>query len=158
MPIVTWARSGTGSPVLPQALDEGEYVVPASAIEPDDVVPQLIKDFVHLEGGRQRLDQYRRFDGPNWQAERLLRDDENIVPQPRLEMALEFRQIEVRAVPAALAPWRCGRVEAEIHSDARHLSHVHMDVRSIRCQPRGRTISTAGLGPSGVSLAVRRDR
>ena len=47
-----------------EPLDEGEDVVPAAAIEADDVVAHFVEDFVHLEGGRQRLDQDRRLERP----------------------------------------------------------------------------------------------
>ncbi len=63
-----------------EPLDEGEDVVPASAVQADDVVLQLIEDLVHLEGGRQGLDQHRRLDGPDRQAERLLGVDDDVVP------------------------------------------------------------------------------
>ena len=54
--------------VLPEPLDEGEDVVPAPAVEPGDVIAQLVEDLVHLEGRRQRLDQHRRLDGAARQA------------------------------------------------------------------------------------------
>ena len=43
-------------------LDEAEDVVPAAAVEPDDVVLQLVQDLVHLERGENGLDQHRDLD------------------------------------------------------------------------------------------------
>src|SRR4029078_6120202 len=37
-----------------EALDGREDVVPAAAVEPDDIVAQLVEDLVHLERRRQR--------------------------------------------------------------------------------------------------------
>ena len=52
---------------------------------------------MHLEGGGDRLDQHRGADRPLGDAERVLGEDEDVVPEPRLQVALELRQIEVRA-------------------------------------------------------------
>ena len=61
--MVIGPRSGVRNRLfLREPLDEGEDVVPAAAIEADDVIAQLIEDLVHLERGRQRLDQDRRLD------------------------------------------------------------------------------------------------
>ena len=52
-----WGRpvGHDGVGVLTQGLDEGEDVVPAPAVEPRTVLPQLPQDLVHLEGCWQRL-------------------------------------------------------------------------------------------------------
>ena len=65
-------RSGsTHSGLLARAvLMKREDVVPAAAVQPGDVVAQLVEDLVHLEGRRQRLDQHRRLDRAVRQAER----------------------------------------------------------------------------------------
>ena len=47
----------------PQGLDEGEDVVPAAAVQPNNVVLQFEQNLVHFEGGRERFDQYRDFHG-----------------------------------------------------------------------------------------------
>ncbi len=85
------------------------------------MVPQLPQDLVHLEGGEDGLDQHRSLDRLLRHAERVLRVDEHVVPQPRLEMALHLRQVEVRAGAARqrfLGVME--EVEAEIEQRARH--------------------------------------
>ena len=61
------------------------------------MVAQLVEDLVHLERREDRLDQHRRADRAARQAERVLGEREDVVPEPRLEVALELRQVEVRA-------------------------------------------------------------
>ena len=80
-----------------EGLDAAEDVVPAAAVERDDVIAQLVEDLIHLEGGPQRLDQHGGLDGLLRNLQRLLGIDEDRVPEPRFEMALHLRQIEVRA-------------------------------------------------------------
>ena len=60
------------------------------------MIAQLVKDFVHLECRRNRLDQHGRADRPARNAEFILRQIEYIIPNPRLEMALHFRQVKIR--------------------------------------------------------------
>ena len=104
-----------------ERLDEREDVVPAAAVEPGHVVAKLVDDLVHLEGGRQRLDQHRRLDRAVRDAERLLGVGEDLVPQPRLEMALELRQVEVGPAAGGERGLRIEEeVEAEIEQRARH--------------------------------------
>jgi len=73
------------------------------------VVAQLVEDLVHLERGRQRLHQHGGADGAARDLQRVLRQHEGVVPQPRLEVASSWA-VEVgagAAVRAARA--RCGR-------------------------------------------------
>ena len=80
-----------------EALDEAEDVVPAAAVQTGRVLAQLVEDLVHLERGGDRLDQHGRADRAAGEARALLRRDEDVVPQPCLEVALELRQVEVGA-------------------------------------------------------------
>ena len=59
------------------------------------MLAQFPEDLVHLEGGHDRFDQHGRADRPFGQAEPRLRMQEDAVPQPRFEMALQLRQVEV---------------------------------------------------------------
>jgi len=59
------------------------------------MVAQFPEDLVHLEGGHDRLDQHRRSNGALPQAKLRLGVDEHLVPQARLEMALDLGQIEI---------------------------------------------------------------
>src|SRR6266545_1226858 len=107
-------------------LDEAEDVIPAPAVESRGMITQLVEDFVHLEGGGDRLDQHRRADRPARGSQRRLRGDEDVVPQPGFEVALELRQVEVRT--RAFRDQRSGVVEeeqAEVEQRPRHRLAVY---------------------------------
>ena len=82
---------------VPELLDVAEDVVPSPAIEAGDVRAHLVQDLVHLERGKYRLDQHGRLDRALLHAELLLGGDEDVVPQARFQMPLQFRQIKIRA-------------------------------------------------------------
>src|SRR5215470_20016055 len=82
--------------------DEAKNVVPAAAVQTGGMLPQFIENFIHLECGENRLDQNGRTDCAAWNSEPILREVENVIPQARLEMALHFRQVEVRPRSAPL--------------------------------------------------------
>src|SRR5207245_11095647 len=78
-------------------------------------VAQLVQDLVHLERGQDRLDQHRGADGAAGNAQLILRDIEDVVPEASLEVALELGQIEIWA--AALVekpPGVVKEIEAEV--------------------------------------------
>ena len=143
--------------LVPERLDEGEDVVPAAAVEAGHVVAQFVEDLVHLEGGRQRLDQHGRLDGADGDAERLLGMDEDLVPQPRLEMALQLGQVEIGA--GAAGEQRLGvveEIEAEIEQAAGDRLAVD-DEMVLRQMPAARAHEQHGrLGGELVVLAARR--
>jgi hypothetical protein len=60
------------------------------------MLAQLVEDLLHLERGEDGLDEDGRFDRALRDAELVLRQHESVVPEPRLEVALELRQVEVR--------------------------------------------------------------
>ncbi len=78
-----------------ELLDQAEDVVPASRVEARGVLPQLPEDLLHLERGEDRLDQDGGPDAAPRDAELLLRSDEDVVPEARLEVRLELGQVEV---------------------------------------------------------------
>ena len=82
--------------VAPELLDHAEDVVPTSGVQPRCVVAELVEDLVHLERREDRLDQDRGADRSAFDPEPVLRPPEDVVPQARLEMALELREVEVR--------------------------------------------------------------
>ena len=61
------------------------------------MVPQFIQDFVHFERGKHGLDQHRALDRALRHAHFALRHHKDVVPQPRFQVAFDFRQVEVRA-------------------------------------------------------------
>ena len=85
--------------------------------------------------------------------------DEDVVPQPRLEVALQLRQVEVRALAACrAAPARCGRSTGRSRTSAPDIALAVDERRASRsrCQPRGRTTIVAGLVVELVVLALGR--
>ena len=114
---------------LTEALDEAEDVVPAAGVQARGVVAQLEQDLVHLEGRQDRLDEHGRPDAAAGDAGGGLGVDEDVVPEAGLEVALQLRQVEVRAGPAAQ---RLGgvveEVEAGIEQAGRDRPAVHQQV------------------------------
>ena len=89
------------------------------------MVAQLVEDLVHLERGGQGLDQHRDLDGPIGDAQRGLGEDEHLVPEPGLQMALHLRQVEIGAGAGGdLGLGVVEEVEAEIEQRAGHLLAV----------------------------------
>src|SRR5207244_13378789 len=82
---------------VPEFLDVAEDVVPAPAVQSRRMITQLPQDLVGLERRQDGLDQHGRADRAAADAERVLRGVEHVVPESRLEVTLELRQIEVRA-------------------------------------------------------------
>ena len=102
-----------------ELLDHAEDVVPAAGVQPGRVLAQLVEDLLHLERGEDRLDQDGRADRAARDAERVLRVKEHVVPEPRLEVALQLRQVEVRAAAAIdRLPRRVEHVQAEVEQAA----------------------------------------
>ena len=100
------------------------------------MVAQLVQDLLHLEGGKDGLNQDCRPDGSARNAELVLGEVEDVVPQPRLEVALELRQVEVR--PAALLQQPLGvveEVEPEVEQAARDRLAIHFHVAFIQVPP-----------------------
>ena len=89
--------------LLAEALDEAEHVVPAAGVQARGVLAELEQDLVHLERREDRLDEHGRPDAAAGDAGRGLGVDEDVVPEAGLEVALELRQVEVRAGAAASA-------------------------------------------------------
>jgi len=73
-----------------ELLDAAEDVVPPARVQPRAVLTQLVQDLVHLERGQDRLDQDGGLDAPLRDTKLLLRGDEDVIPEARLEMRLHF--------------------------------------------------------------------
>src|SRR5713101_6855953 len=104
---------------VPELLDDAEDVVPAPRVETARVIAQLVEDLFHLERGEDRLDEYSGANRSSGNADGILREIEDVVPKPRLEVALELGEIEVRSTPfAEKALGVVKKVEAEIEQAA----------------------------------------
>ena len=151
------AVGGQAVALRADALDVAEDIVPSAAVEADNVVLQGEEDLVHLEGRRQRLDQHGRLDGPDRQAQRLLRIDEHVVPQLRLAPALELGEVEVGARPLRQRSFGVVvQIEAEVEQGARHGLPVHLDVTLHQVPAAGADDQHRQLFAELVGLACRR--
>src|SRR5690606_20124329 len=79
-----------------EVLDHAEDVVPPPGVQTRRVVTEGIEDLLHLERRQDRLDQDRRANAPLGDSQRVLREDEHVVPQRSLLAALQLREIDVR--------------------------------------------------------------
>ena len=103
------------------------------------MVAKLVEDLVHLEGREDRLDEDGRLDRPARYSDVILRVAEDVVPEPRLEMALELRKIEVR--PRTSLEQALGvslEVHAEVEEPGRDVLAVDLDVALLK-MPAART-------------------
>ncbi len=142
--------------VFAEALDVAEDVVPAAAIEAGDVVLQLVEDFVHLEGGGQRLDEDGDLDRAVRNAELLLRMDEDVVPEAGFLVALHLGQIEIGAGAGRdLAPGVVEEVEREIEQAAGHRAAVDLDMGFFQMPAARADDERRGLRDDVVALAAR---
>ncbi len=89
-----------------EVLDQGEQIVPAARVQPRGVLAEFVEDLVHLERRRDRLDQDGGPDRAARDAEVVLREDEHVVPETRLQMRLRLREVEVRALAEVEQPAR----------------------------------------------------
>ena len=102
-----------------ELLDDREDVVPAARVEPGRVVAELVQDLLHLERREDRLDEDGRLDRPARDPEVVLGEAEDVVPESRLEVALELREVEVRPGSALEQPLGVPReVDAEVEEPA----------------------------------------
>ena len=76
--------------------DAGKNIVPAADVQTGRVFAQLPQELVHFEGCHHGLNQTGGANAARGYAQRLLCHDKNIVPQPRFQMRLHLRQIEIR--------------------------------------------------------------
>jgi hypothetical protein len=97
-----------------ELFDDAENVVPATGIQAGRMIAELVQDLVHLVGRRHDLQQNGGFDRAARNAERVLGELENVIPQARLAMALELGQVKIRTT--ATFDRRAGVVE-EVHAE-----------------------------------------
>ena len=60
------------------------------------MLAQFVEDLIHLKGRENRFDQHRGADGTLRDPERVLAEHKHVVPEPRFQVTLHFRQVEVR--------------------------------------------------------------
>ena len=127
------------------------------------MLAQLVEDLLHLERGRQGLDEHGGADGPARDAESLLGPDEHVVPEPGLEVVLELGQVEVRATTQLdQAVGVVEEVQAEVRQAARRRAALagaigHPQVLLRQVPPAGAHDDRRRRRPHAVLLALRRD-
>ncbi len=144
-----------------EVLDDGEQVVPAAGVETGGVLPQLVEDLVHLEGGGDGLDQHGGADGAVRDAQLGLGVSEDVVPEPGFQVALGLRQVEVR--PGVRVVGASGEqpggvveeVEAEVEERAGHRLAVDQQMVLVEVPAAGTDHDGGEFGgrPEGVRLA-----
>ncbi|MBK8003356.1 MAG: hypothetical protein IPK12_05250 [Gemmatimonadetes bacterium] len=140
-----------------EVLEHREDVVPAPGVEAGGVVLELEEDLLHLERREDGLDEHRGADGPLRQAERLLREAEDVVPEPRLVVALELGQVEVRAAAAAEQLVRVvEEVQAEVEEAAGDGLAVEEGVLLDQVPAAGPDHQRGEVGVEPVRLALGR--
>ena len=140
----------------PELLDEAEHVVPAARVEPARVVPELPQDLVHLERGRDRLDEHGGADRALREPEPALGEDERVVPEPRLAVALELGEVEVGPAPSLEQPPAVVEdVEPEVEEAPRRGLAVHLEVALRKMPPAGPDEEGRDLLVQAVDAAVR---
>ena len=133
-----------------EPLDRREDIIPAAAVQPDDILSQRVEDLVHLERRRDGLDQDRRLDRPALQPQPVLGQREDIAPQRRFLRALELGDVEIWV----RSPWpapsaHCARRRwRNRRRRPRQPRRSTVTWSSGKWSPRGRTISTAGSSPT----------
>ncbi len=140
-----------------ELLDGAENVIPPARVQPGAVLAQLKQNLVHLERGEDGFHQHGGFDGALRQAQGVLRQHENLVPQPRFQMAFHLGQVKVGA--SAARDQLAGVVEKEqpeIEQAAAHPLAVHQQMFFVQ-MPAARANLQGGDGVAQrVSLAVLR--
>src|SRR5262249_48792692 len=142
--------------VRPEFLEAAEEVVPAPDIEPRRMLAQLVQALVHFERGEYRFDEHRRLDRALRDSQLTLGSDEDIVPQARLEMALQLGQIKVG--PAAAREQRLRvvkEIQGEIEYRTRDGAAVHQDVPFDQVPAARAHEQCGGLFVEPVALALR---
>lgn len=76
-------------------LDEAEYVIPTSTIQPARVVSQFEEDLFHLEGSGESLNQDSSPDGSKGHADISLRKIEDIIPKAGFAVVFHLGEVEV---------------------------------------------------------------
>ena len=156
--IFTSSRSGsTNSGRSRKRLDDAEDVVPAPGVQAGRVLAQLVEDLVHLERRGQRLDEHRRADRAAVDAQGLLRVHEDVVPQPRLAVALHLGQVEVGArAGVEQAPGVVEEVQPGVEQAGGHRRPVDQHVLVVQVpaarahEQRGGLLAEAVLAPVGA--------
>ena len=102
-----------------QLANDTEDVIPAPSVQAAAMRAQFVKYFRHLKCRQNIFNQHRGADGSHRQPQQLLRKHKHIVPQARLQMALQLGNVKVRA---ALARQQLVRIVKEVQAKIKQAS------------------------------------
>src|ERR1700686_990868 len=97
------------------------------------MVAKLVEDLFHFECCEDRFDQHRGTDRAPRYFQIVLREIENVIPQPCFDMAFELGQVEVR--PAPLSQKSLGvmeEIKPKVKETARHRLAVDLDMTLVQ--------------------------
>ena len=118
------------------------------------MVTQLEEDLLHLEGGRDRLDEHCCADRAVRDLESLLGEGEDVVPEPRLEVGLGLGQIEVGPAPPLEQLQRVVvEVQPEVDEGAHCRPAVHHEMPLVEV-PAARAHNDGGEPLVGAQLVA----
>ena len=103
------------------------------------MLAELVENLLHLERREDRLDEDGRLDRAARNPDAILGEAEDVVPEPRLEVILELREVEVRPRSAREQPLGvAGEVHAEVEQSGRDVLTVDDDMALLQV-PAART-------------------
>jgi hypothetical protein len=70
---------------------------PSTAVQSRRMISQFINEFVHLKGGRDRLNETSPANRPTRHTDPILRNTENIIPKAGFEMTFHLGEVKVWA-------------------------------------------------------------
>src|SRR5258708_29892150 len=83
--------------LISESFDAAKDIIPTTAVQTGRVIAQFIKDLIHFKRCENGLDQDRCPDAPTRNPDFILSKAEDIIPETRLQMALHFGQVKIRA-------------------------------------------------------------
>ena len=131
-------------------VDQAGHVIPASQVQPDDVVAQVVRELFHLEGQRVRLHQCHAFDVVMRKAPPLRQRLEQISPPKRFFSRFRFRNIETQWV---LQFRRINSVEDATNIEQRGRNHLpgnQASLAQVQAARTGEDHRCAGLNRRGA--------
>ena len=93
------------------------------------MLPQLMKDFVHLKGRQDGFNQHGSLDGAQGNPEFGLRHHKDVVPEPGFQMVFQFGQIKIGS--GSFFPQRSGvviKIQAKIENPCGRLLAIDQQV------------------------------
>src|SRR5262249_53572362 len=94
-----------------ELFDSAEDVIPPARVQPGAVVAQFVQNLVHLESGQDGFNEHVGANGAARDIKGILPEVEDVIPQPRFQVAFQLGQIEIW--PAASLDQFDGVMEVE---------------------------------------------